>query len=203
MRQWGRPVTPKQLEFEGEEPLQTFVAERLKGSGLHDEDIRKSATKLGFEKEVIPTSGRPDGLGLVLNRYRWVIRDEDLKLLETVSEGFKSAAAADFFLHAVPGGQLASATAGVLVAAVRLVRQARNKGTRIGPAEFRMLVLLKTNPEGLTPAEITAILKRSIPTTEDEVRRVLANLAKYAVGDGSTSAFVAEDGQGRWRVAGV
>lgn len=196
-------MTRAPMQFDDEDALQQFVAASLKGSGLPLAEIGKSASKLGFDREAIPPPPRPDGLGFIIPRYRWIIRDDDLKLLDAVSEGFKSAGAAGFFFHAVHGGPLASAIGGIVVASVRLVRQARNKGAIVSPAELRILIVLKTNPDGLTPPEVAAILSQSVPTTDADVRQVLNRLAKYAVGDGSTTPFVAEDGDGRWRVNGA
>jgi hypothetical protein len=191
------------MHFDEERELKRFVVERLQGTGLATEILEGFAVKFDVEKQRIVPRAEPGSLGLILPRWRWVIRNDDLKVLDAMADGMKSAAAVGFFVHAATSTQLLSAGAGMLAVVARLIRQAVVKGATVDEEELRMLLLLAANPEGLLINEVVEILNRSESVSAEKVQQVLDRLAKHAVADGSTAAFVSVDGAGRWRAAGV
>src|SRR5215204_5424306 len=78
------------------------------------------------------------GMGRILTS-KWVIRDEDLKLLDFVVSGLTAGAA-----FATGGAILVLGTA-VLVATIRLLYALMKKGAKITPVQHKILLALKTN----------------------------------------------------------
>jgi len=137
-------------------------------------------------------------------RFRWVVRDDDLKALDAGLDGLKAAATIGTVAVAFSFTQLVAGVVGVVTTAAKLMRQALKKGARIEPASMRLLCILAANRKGLTTAELTEVFARTEPTaTEETVSSLLRTLSKTPLADGTTAALVSEDASGRWRASGV
>ena len=177
-----------------------YVAEIARRVGMAE--AAEIAMQLdGLEKLPLPDADPPPGAPFhYINRhFRWVIADDDLKALDVVSDAVKAGAAAGFF---VTHGPVTSAIVGMVLAGVKLLRQAAKKGTTVSPAQLRVLLILKSN-RGLTTGELKAILDRKDSISESELKKLLGELEKISLDDGSVKGFVAKDGADRWHAAGV
>lgn len=183
----------------------SFAIARFEGCALPREDVAAFFLQWdGLHRESVEPAAEVPFARAILRKFRWVIRDDDLKLLDALTDAVKSAAAVGFFTAALNSSQLASATVGLLVAGAKLARQSLKKGARLEPLPFRVLLLLKANaPGGLREAELLDILRRVSP--ELRLADVLAALTglECAAADGSIQRFAAKDGTGRWHANGV
>jgi hypothetical protein len=190
-----------------ETQCQDFLAARLAQVGnLKEQDILECMNKGVIASEEYTESAPPGGQRFLVHKKRYVIRDDDLRLMDVLADGLKAAAGAGFFLLAVSGPQVViTGIVGVIVAGARLLRQAKTKGAELEPGAFRVLYILKANePTPLSVDDITGILRRTAPdTTAEWVTQRLTELEKHFVNEGSVVPFACKDSVGNWRANGV
>ncbi|MDP1916399.1 MAG: hypothetical protein Q8L14_09150 [Myxococcales bacterium] len=194
------------MEFKEEKNLRAHLAKtlgpELDGLPQARTDISMGLAKL-FETEIY-SSHPAVGFALLVPEYKWVIRDDDLKLLDFLLTALKAAAAVGFFSMGIAGAPLVGAAAGIGAVVAALFSQAAKKGATVDTFELRLLIMLKANPEGLSTEDITKILRRcGEDVAESAVTATLTGLAKRAVSDGSTTNFVSQDSKLLWRAAGI
>lgn len=135
---------------------------------------------------------------------RWVIRDDDLKLLESFTQGVQAAGGVGFFMYQLPGHTMAGALTGIAVAVFKLIRQVMRKGARLNPLQVKVLLTLKREANGATAAELAQLLSNDQEKwTETEALADLTALTEVAISDGTVEALVQHDHELRWRVAGL
>ncbi|MEK6260065.1 MAG: hypothetical protein AABP62_15700 [Planctomycetota bacterium] len=156
-------------------------------------------------KEPDPAVPPPNATPVLVKRFRWVIRNDDLNLLDSVLEGLKGAATAGFFMAA---GVSAPAQWGVLVglatAILKVVRGAVNRGKRLPAELFSVLAALKscgpaTNEELATKLSPADSAKWNVAA----VQTALESLKAIPMNDGTVRALVAQGPDKKWVVSGI
>jgi hypothetical protein len=200
-----------EMKFERREEFEKLVREQFEGAGLSREFLNQLTQLVAREFETTdeaqanPIKGRK----LILRNRRWVIRNDDLSLIKAVSDGFKSAAAAGFFLPAdLATVTVVSALAGIAMSVIQVVRQVVKKGASLSTEAVTVLSTLKLHKSGASAYELTIALnlandKNGKRWTEAEVQKELNKLEKVALRDGSVEALVKQDAKGLWLASGV
>jgi hypothetical protein len=127
---------------------------------------------------------------------RFVIRDDDIKLLEAVQTAAGAGATVAF------GTASASATAlaGIFTAAVLLIVKVQKKGCELGRDDVDVLAALAAGPMHSYDLRHTLNSRRvpALQVTEQVFDKTLEGLQKKRLADGSVVALVAQDGRGLW-----
>ncbi len=140
-----------------------------------------------------------DGMiGLMIPKFRYVIKNEDLPVFESLFDGLKTAAGANFFLTGTKEdiNKTWAAAIGVFNTLYKLYKNARNKGKALSSLEFQVLLCLKKYPEGLDLGYLLFLRKDNYVTlTEGELKLLLEGLEKVYMNDGAKKELVIfEDG---------
>ena len=135
---------------------------------------------------------------------RWVIRNDDLKLLDSILDGLKASAGAGFFLL---GGLTmtgtAVAAAGLLAGFLKLAYNASSKGAILDARDYSVIAAMFGHPAGFTKEEILERLSVKEPDwTIDEVGKHLDRLSETPSRSGKI-ALVWKSADEKWRTAGV
>ncbi len=192
-------------EFRSTAECVSFCLRVFVQRGMDAESGKQLAEAIAEELSEERTRESPPGsLGLMLPVVCWVIRDEDLALLDALWAGLTAAASVNFFQQSLT----VSAITGIVAAVFKTVRKAWKKGASIGPLQYRLLLGLRRSERGLTVAEATAWVNAAVDLdgaglTEDSVREELKVLSKVRLRDGSVVALAMEDHEGRWSAAGL
>jgi hypothetical protein len=144
-------------------------------------------------------------LGLMIPQFKYVIKDEDLPILESLLDGLKTAAGANFFMAASTGDVNKSwvAAIGVFGTLYKLYKNIRNKGKILPSLAFHVLLCLKNYPEGLELSYLRFLLeKNEIKLGEEELRQLLDGLSKTYMHDGSKKELVIMEGY-LYKVRGI
>src|SRR5688572_5653618 len=96
----------------------------------------------------------PGAAAFMMPVTRWIVRDDDLKLLEALIDGCKAGAAAGFFMPSVAATAVTTSTTGIVTALLKLGRQAWRKGRRLTPLQFAVLGAIKSRRDGLAEPEV-------------------------------------------------
>lgn len=159
-----------------------------------------AASAVFFFRNESPTRRIPPGhLGWFVPELRWVIRDEDLKLVDALFSGATAAAGAGYFIGSIPTGTpLISAVTGLLTATLRLVYNIKRSGAFVSIEQAQIIQALKSNKEGMTRLRLLKFLQaKDSAWTEEKVNDALASLVKLRTPKGFIS-LVAEDQMSRW-----
>ncbi len=133
----------------------------------------------------------------------WIIRNDDLKLLELL---IPALTAVVIFVSA-PAAPPAVLIASLAFSALGIANKLRNRGIRVDPEDFHILMALKQAGPS-TPSRIAEILS-GLHIYGKEVwdeSRVIAALNKLKLlpqNDGATATVVNESSDGRWSTAGI
>lgn len=147
----------------------------------------------------------PGHLGFLVPRYRWVVRDEDLRLVDSL---FASASAV-VGTNVLVGSEAATAVVGVVAAVFTLFRAAYRKGAMLSEQETTLLVALKGIGSPNTVDALVAYLNgehgnaSESEWTTERVKDLLESLERTRLQDGSVVALVERDGRGMWGIAGI
>jgi hypothetical protein len=196
----------KTMEFQNEGAFAQYLArelgERLPAGGgaALAHAIAGECVELSFPQ--VP----PGTMGMVLPIKRWIIKNDDLKFLESLLDGLKGAAAAGFFLlaGATPAATLA-AVIGLAAMVFKIGRQALRKGRTLLPYEYGIVTVLCGHRDGLMLSELVMGLDHFTrqKNNAEQVQDCLTRLKAINLADGTVVALVAEDAQGRWFAAGI
>ena len=153
---------------------------------------------------------------LVLQRSRWVIRDDDLALVSTICDSFRSATGSGLLgamfapaAEATPIiGAAAGAIAAILVNVITLLRRVIRKGAVVASHHVKILSVLKAFSGGTSLADLTTELARmdssaEPPWGEGIVTQYLSELSALVLSDGTSVALVARDHNGQWYASRV
>jgi hypothetical protein len=201
------------LEFHEAEDIRTFVYDLMIAwdcpiSEATPASIELSSEFLQFAAHGVD-GGDVDGGGelqkYVNARHRWIIKDDDLQLLESLTRGAQAAAGAGFFAAGMPSTTVVAAAVGVAVAVFKMIRQVLRKGARVEQRQREILLLLKANPKGMTADQLLAALNASAKANWSlaEVETELTKLEKVRLSDGTVVAFVAVATDRTWSCAGA
>lgn len=192
-------------EFQSAAELREFCRAELARRGIGAELAANLTDAVADELTETRMKSPPrGGFGLMLPIVCWVIRDDDLALLESLWAGLTAAAGADFFQQSPS----ASVLTGIVAAVFKTVRKAAKKGVSLNPLQYRLLLGLKRSERGWTVTEATTWVNATLGSdgtemTEDSICAELKALAKVRVRDGSVIALAMEDHDGRWSAAGL
>src|SRR4051794_810720 len=113
------------MEVDSEQEYLVLMRDHLSSLGMPPDVADPLSSEMADEVRISRYPKLPPGtMGLMFLKTYWVIRDEDLKLMDTLWAGILAAASVDFF-HKSP---TAAAITGMLAATFKLVRVARFKG---------------------------------------------------------------------------
>ncbi len=156
-------------------------------------------------KEPDPALPPPNATPVLVKRFRWVIRNDDLNLLDSVLEGLKGAATAGFFMAVGVGAPARwGALVGLAIAIIKVVRGAANRGNRLPPDLFAVVAALK-GYEPVTSEELTAKLSLgdAAKWNAPVVQSALESLKAIPMNDGTVRALVAQGPDKKWVVSGI
>lgn len=156
-------------------------------------------------KEADPALPPPNATPVLVKRFRWVIRNDDLNLMDSVLEGLKGAAAAGFFMAArVSAPARLGVLVGLATAILKVVRGAVNRGKHL-PADF-FAVLAALKDRGPATSDELAAKLSSIDAAKWNaavVQSALESLKAMPMNDGTVRAIVAQGPDKKWVVSGI
>jgi hypothetical protein len=199
-----------QVEFDRVGEASTYICDflesRLPNGGLSSKDRLSLAGDLtSIWAESVKTVRPGLGSGAHIASLRWVIRDDDLKLLDSILDGLKASAGAGFFILAgrtVTGSTVAAVS--ILAAFLKLAYNALTKGAILSPRDYSVIATLFNETNGLTEKEILDRLLSSEPNwTAEQVTECVVKLTRLPSGSGKVTLVWKSDDDGRWRVTGV
>jgi hypothetical protein len=155
------------------------------------------------ETEVAQTPGK---IGALLP-FRYVIPDQDLKLVDTAFSVLTVSAAAGYFVPQLgfdPAKGVVAAITGVTVAVLRMLHNLK-LAVHLERCDHAIVVALAcARGEGLSVPVLLKGLQPSFPQlTPEELERRLDALTACATVGGTKSALVWKDGNGNWHANGV
>ncbi|MFN5298260.1 MAG: hypothetical protein ACK5HA_08180 [Planctomycetaceae bacterium] len=101
----------------------------------------------------------------------WVMRDEDLKIVESVRDALMAIAATKF----MPINITVATVAGIAVAVLRVARECRLFGTILGHRDSQLIGILKAAGEPLSPANLLDRL-RPLGWDDEDVKASIRRL---------------------------
>jgi hypothetical protein len=155
-------------------------------------------------KEPFAAPAPPGGFPVLLERFRWVIRNDDLNLFDCILDGFRGTASAGFFLAAgVSAPAQWGAVVGLATALFKICRSVLVRGKQLSGDLFAVLLALK-NTGPATVDELTARLQKIDPKWNTAaVQNSLDTLKSLPMGDGTVRQLVAKGPDEQWQVSGV
>ena len=141
---------------------------------------------------------------MLVPRFRWVIKNDDLALADAILDGVRAAASAGFFATVQVSAPAQWGAAVALFAAVfKVVRNALRKGVVLDARTYSIVTIVKKSGP-LTGEELLVhVQKIHANETAESVRPALEALKAMPMRDGTVRALVAQDGAGRWVAAGI
>lgn len=185
--------------------LAGFLATRLSDSSVSSGSIPLLAQDLLSVWAVPVETVRPPNVRPAhIAGLKWVIRDEDLKVLDSILDGVKASAGAGFFamagITAVPH---VVAGVGITAAFLKLAYNAVTKGVRLSPEDYSILATVIGKPSGLLAEEIYDRLAKVEPNwTVEAISQRLTSLTEIPNKSGKI-ALVWKSADNRWRTTGV
>jgi len=135
---------------------------------------------------------------------RWVIRSDDLKLLDSILDGLKVSAGAGFFILGglTPTGTVVAA-AGLFASFLKLTFNAVSKGAVLCPRDYSVIATLFGQSTGMTNQDILDHLSNvESDWTLTEIDERLTKLSEIPCQSGKI-AMVWKSFDARWRTAGI
>jgi hypothetical protein len=136
----------------------------------------------------------------IVRRYRWVIRTDDLKLVEALLDAIKVLIPTGILFPVVGPVAATGAIGAVVVEGIKLLKRMRDKGARVDERSFVVLCLLEKNGPIRFDAFLPLLRAYDLSWTDAELSRVLEELKAYPSSDGSGLALVKASADGQeWR----
>ena len=183
--------------------LRGQVAYQYRDEDRLDEDVVDCLVEMWKVEEEVARS--PGNYGALLP-FRYVIRDDDLKLVDTVLSSIGAAAGAGFFrsFFGATEKELLVGAVGIATSLMRLSHNLR-LSTRLDAEDWAIVALLKaSNVEGLSAKQLRKALRPSFPPLKkDNLIRRLEGLTKRAALNGEPIELIWKDHKGNWRTRGV
>jgi len=188
------------MSFRTEMAVDDFLnnyIKRIPGIGVANSNLL-----IGYIKEEILEMELPDlkegMVGLMIPKFRYIIKNEDLPILESLFDGLRTAAGANFFIAVSTGdiNQSWAAAIGIFSSLYKLYKKMKNKGKILPSLEFQVLLCLKNHPEGLEFDYLQFLLERdNVFLSELELQQLLDSLGKSYLHDGSKMELVILEGK--------
>jgi hypothetical protein len=168
----------------------------MRSAGVDSEFSAAFANAINVDPEFAHDDTPANAFGAMLGHY--VIRDDDLNLLDRIADAIGTAASVEFFMGSISADKVLAAKISLAVALLKVALTVGLKGAIVDASELRILLALRTPEEnaGMKSAE----LANAVGKTVAEVDELLARLSRYPVTRSETRAFVTLYGD-RWRSA--
>lgn len=180
-----------QIEQEADGFLQTYIGQI---PNISVEKSRLLANNIKNEIKHLDFSNSDDkALSFIIPKFNYVIKNEDLPILESLFDGLKTAAGADFFMKASSGNAntMWAAAIGIFSTLFKLYKNLKNKGKTVTSRQFQILMALNNYPEGLELGFIKLILEpHNVELTEEQLQHDLEELGEIYTNDGSKRQLV-------------
>ncbi|WP_038610319.1 hypothetical protein [Pseudomonas alkylphenolica] len=190
-----------EVDTESEELATDVVSELLKPyfHDIADSDISAlSHALLPLWLKPNKTCKSDSSMDASISTFRYVIRDEDLKLLDSILSGVSAAAAANFMLSAFTP----TITVGLVSSFLKVLYNLKNKGVFLDQQSYAVLSALWPHKEGLTCHQIVYELAvKGIEMTPDTTLDKLNSLIDVPCGSGKVSLVWTKNDI--WRANGV
>jgi len=192
--------------FDGREAAEAFATAHVRQTFSSSEtDVAAflaEAQLIG--KESVERTVPPGGSPVLIPHFRWVIKNDDLALMDAILDGVRSAAAAGFFV----GAPLAhpaewGAIAGIAVPILKVCRNAIREGKTLDPHTYTVLAAVKSLGPISESALLESLCTHDKKWTLEAVRAALMSLKAMPVANGEPRQLVSENESGQWRTAGV
>lgn len=185
----------QQIHFRTEDEVDTFLKKYIGCIPGIEEPYGRLLAK--HVKEDIKETELPEleegMIGLMIPKFRYVIKNEDLPVFESLFDGLKTAAGANFFMavSTEDTNKTWAAAIGVFSTLYKLYKNVKNKGKSLPFLDFQVLLCLKNYPEGLELGYLRFLLEQNdIILSDEELRQLLEGLSKVYMHDGSKKELV-------------
>jgi hypothetical protein len=184
-----------------------FLQSRVPGFSEAWSDTKNAAlmNDLGIiAKEPVEDPPPPGGYPVLAKRFRWVIRNDDLNLLDCILEGLRGTASAGFFFAAgVSAPAEWGAVVGLAAALFKVWRSVLRRGQELSPDLFSVLVALKNGGPATTEELAARLLKTDPKWSGAAVQSILDALKSLPMSDGTVRQLVAKGYNEQWQVSGL
>lgn len=190
------------MQYSTEEETSSYLTTAFTQRGMPEAVAEELGQHLvtAFEEVTFPNPS-PGTFAMMVPRIRWVIRDDDLLLLDAVSDGVLAAISTGWILDESAGTQATVAgIAGVAAASLRVLNQIRRKGARISARNMKVLLALDSSERALSIEEMVEGLD---DLSREEVIAAFEELQKVRLRDGTVESLIAQDATGSWSASGV
>jgi hypothetical protein len=185
--------------FETEQEFLDAVAQALPDDTLAGSPLSRAVIAGVREADVGARQGGPaDAGGLNLRLKGWVLRNDDLPVVEAI--GIVGAAATAAL---APGGIAVAAVVTAVTSFAAMCWKAWRKGAPLSRSEIAVLGFLEING----PMDEEELAQKASAQLKDfsaeEVRKALRTLTDVELRDGEIVSLVRKDASGRWRARPV
>jgi hypothetical protein len=154
--------------------------------------------------ENVPRIVPPGAAPVLIPHFRWVIKNEDLALMDTIFDGVRSAASAGFFVVTGVGHVTEwAAIAGLVATIFKASRNAVRKGKVLEPDTYAVLSTVKAIGPLSERTIFESLHSRDEKWTLEAVHSALVALKAMPMNSGEPRQLVSEDSAGEWRAAGL
>jgi len=185
--------------------ITTHVQKKLADIGASSEFMPTVAGDLlSLWEEEVETVRVPGSRPTHIAALKWVIRNDDLKILDTVLDGLKASSGAGFFVLADRSISASIvAAAGLFAGVVKLAYNAVSKGVVLSSRDYSIIAALFDQDDGLTKEDLLSrLLLTQSNWTIDDVQTGLASLSETPSRNGKIQ-LVWKSADDRWRTTGV
>jgi hypothetical protein len=200
-------------EFEDREKCVAFLRSYFDIFLGHDHAAELADEVADLRRQDAPKAPEPnsDGFEFIIPGIRWVIKDSDLALFNSIIDSVKAAVPAGLLAGSVTQGAILGSALGVMVIVLKSAHRALKKGVILTPLQYEVLVALRsTAPSGVEKHQllhhVKAIRRHKGENTylgDTEIHSALEELQKVALPDGSVVSFVSTDAKGVLRAQEV
>lgn len=194
------------LHFQTQLEAEKFLVERLSASISASQSEVEGAVRSAQIAERVPVmpAPPPGGSPGLLPRFRWVIRKDDLDVLDAMLSGAQSVVSVGFFVAAgVSAPACWAVVVGILASAWKLVRSASRKGRVLDAVLWKVLLGVRLR-EPISMADLSMALQQSDANwTDAKTEEALQLLSDLPMNDGTTRSLVVCDVDNRWRTVGI
>ena len=155
-------------------------------------------------REPIEVPAPPGGFPHLVERYRWVIRNDDLNLFDCILEGLRGTASAGFFLAAgVSAPAQWGAVVGLATSLFKVFRNALLRGKQLSPDLFEIIITLKNGGPATADDLTMRLLNIGNHWNNSNIQHALDTLKALPMDDGTVRQLVAKGQDDRWQVSGI
>lgn len=152
------------------------------------------------ERLSVPEGGSP----MMIERFRYVIRKDDLRLIDAILDGIKVAAPVGFFgASGISGTAEMAAVIGLIIAGFKICRDAIFNGKVLDPITYAVLYQLKNKGPLLEADLLSQLREKKTEWTDEIIHDALETLKSLPMKSGLFRELVKQDSQGFWHAVGV